>query len=131
MSRDTLVSLSAGWPVLLCAGVLLGYVTLRATERRVHLLWYFPVLLGAAIAYILLVGGAESIPTFASEQLGIGVVAMVPAVALAFVVAWYALEFRAPDWVLVAGPILACLVSSPVVGYVAFLAVCELTSECY
>lgn len=131
MSRDTIVSLSAGWPVLLCAGVLLGYVTLRAAERRAHLLWYFPVLLGAAVAYIMLVGGAQSIPTFASEQLGIGVVAVVPAVALAFVVAWYALELRAPAWVLVGGPVVACLVSAPVVGYVASLAVCELTGECY
>ena len=131
MNRETLMSLSAGWPVLLCTGFLLGYITLRAAERRAHLLWYFPVLLIAAIAYVLLTGGAPSVPTWAPEQLGIGVVAVVPAVALSFVIAWYALELRAPGWVLAGGPIVACLISSPVVGYVAFLAICELTGECF
>ena len=48
MNRETLLSLSAGWPVLLCTGFLLGYIALRAAERRAHLLWYFPVLLVAA-----------------------------------------------------------------------------------
>lgn len=117
--------------MLLLAGVALGMVTLRAAERRANLLWFFPVLLAAAIAYVLLTGGAPSVPFWASEQLGIGVVAVVPAVALSFVVAWYALEFRAPSWFLVGGPIVACLLSAPAVGYVALLAICELTGECY
>ena len=131
MSGERLLSLSVGWPVLLVAGIALGIVTLHAAERRANLLWFFPVLLAAAIAYVLLTGGAPSVPFWASEQLGIGVVALVPAGALAFVVAWYALEFRAPPWLLVGGPLVACLLSSPAVGYVGFLAICELTGECY
>lgn len=125
------MSLSGGWPVLLCAGVLLGFIALRARERRAHLLWYFPVLLLAAITYVLLTGGAPGIPVFTSEQLGIGVVALIPAVLSSFVVAWYALEFQAPAWLLGLGPALACLLSAPLVGYVASLAVCELTGECF
>ena len=131
MSAETLMSLAVGWPVLLCTGTVLGYITLRARERRAHLLWYLPVLLFAAIAYLLLTGGAPGISIYASEQLGVGVVALVPAVLSAFVVAWYALEFRAPAWILAAGPAAACLISAPVVGYVASLAVCELTGDCF
>lgn len=126
-----ILSLATGWPILLLTGITLGYITLHAADRRGYLLWYFPTLLFTAIAYVLLTGGAPSVPIWASEQLGIGVVAVIPAVAASFVVAWCALKLRAPSWVLVVAPLLACVASSPVVGYVALLAVCELTGECY
>jgi len=131
LSVDELMLLAVGWPVLLCTGIVLGFIALRARERRAHLLWYFPVLLFAALAFLLLTGGAPGISFFASEQLGVGVVAVIPAVLSSFIVAWYALEFRAPAWLLALGPAVACLISAPVVGYVASLAVCELTGECF
>ena len=131
MSIDRLMSLSGGWPVLLFTGMVLGFITVRASERRTHLLWFFPVLLFAALAFLLLTGGAPGISFFASEQLGVGVVALIPAVLSAFIVAWYALEFRAPPGVLLVAPAAACLLSAPVVGYVASLAVCELTADCF
>lgn len=131
MSQELLVKLSSGWPVLLCTGLLLGYVTLWAAERRRHLVWFFPVLLLAAIAFILVTGGAASVPLLAPEQLGVGVVAVVPAVAFAFAAAWWVLRIRASSWLLVGAPAIACLVSSPLVGYVALAAVCELTGDCF
>lgn len=131
MSIDRLISLSGGWPVLLLTGIALGYITVRAQERRAHLLWFFPVLLFSALAFLLLTGGAPGISFFAPEQLGVGVVALIPAVFSSFFVAWYALEFQAPASVLLVGPAAACLLSAPAVGYVASLAVCELTADCF
>jgi hypothetical protein len=130
MSSELFAKVNAGWPVLLCTGLLLGFVTLRATQERHHLLWFLPVLLGAAIAFILVTGEPVSTPLLAAEQLGIGVVAVIPAVALAFAVAWCGLRYRAPGWLLVAGPAAVCLVSSPLVGYIALVAICELTGDC-
>jgi hypothetical protein len=130
MSAELFVKLNSGWPVLLCAGLLLGYVTLWAAERRRNLAWFLPVLLLAAIAFALVTGGDVSTPLLASEQLGIGVVAVIPAVALSFAVAWCVLHYRAPNWVLVGAPAIACLVSSPLVGYIALVVICELTGDC-
>lgn len=130
MSGELGIELSSGWPVLLGTGVLLGYVTLWAVERRRHLLWFFPVLLIAAVAYIQIAGGTVSTPILAPEQLGIGVVAVIPAVAITFAVAWCLLHYRAPNWLLVGGPAVACLASTPLVGFVALAAVCELTGDC-
>ncbi len=130
MSYDIFIKLIFGWPVLLCMGLLLGYITLCAAERRSHFVWFLPVLLLAAIAFVVVTGAATSIPMLASEQLGVGVVALIPAAALSFVVAWCVLQFSAPTWLLVGAPAIACLVSSPLVGYVALVAVCELTSDC-
>lgn len=130
MSSELFAKLNVGWPVLLCAGLLLGSITLRAAQDRRHLLWFLPVLLAAAVALIVVSGEPVSTPLLAAEQLGIGVVAVAPAIAIAFVVAWCALRYRAPGWLLVTGPATACLVSSPLVGYIALVAICELTGDC-
>ena len=130
MSHDLFVRLNAGWPVLLVAGVVLGLVTLWATERRRHLLWFLPVLLMAAIAFVLIAGGTVSTPLLAAETLGIGIVAVLPAVVITLVVSFFVLHYRAPNWLVVGAPALACLVSSPIVGYVALVVVCELTGDC-
>ena len=130
MSLDLLLSLSSGWQVLLFTGLLFGLITLSSVERRTQLLWFLPVLLLAAITFLLVTGTADSALLLAPERLGIGVVALMPAVALSFVVAWCVLRFRAPDWILVGAPAVACLLSSPLVGYVALTAVCELTGDC-
>ena len=130
MSRELFVRLNSGWPVLLCTGLLLGFVTLWARERRRNLVWFLPVLLLAAVAFISVTGGTVSTPVLAPETLGIGVVAILPAVAFSFVVAWCVLHYRAPSWLIVGAPALACLVSSPIVGYVALVAICELTGDC-
>lgn len=114
----------------MCTGLLLGYVTLWAAERRRHLAWFLPVLLPAAIAFVLVTGGEVSTPLLAAEQLGIGIVAVMPAVALSFAAAWCVLHYRAPNWLLVGAPTIACLVSSPLVGYIALVVICELTGDC-
>jgi hypothetical protein len=130
MSRELFLALSAAWPVLLGAGLLLGYVTWRSTERRRNLLWFLPVMLATAIAFVLLTGGSVSTPLLAPEQLGIGVFAVIPAFAISLAVAWCVLHYRAPGWLLVGAPALACLISSPLAGYVALVTICELTGDC-
>ena len=130
MSLDLLLSLTSGWQVLLFTGLLFGLITLSSVERRTQLLWFLPVLLLAAVTFLLVTGTADSALLLAPERLGIGVVALMPAVALSFVVAWCVLRFRAPDWILVGAPAVVCLLSSPLVGYVALTAVCELTGDC-
>ena len=130
MSGELFAKVSAGWPVLLCTGLLLGYITLWGAERRRHFAWYLPVLLLAAIAFILVTGGPVSTPLLVPEQLGVGVVAILPAVAFAFIIAWCLVQFRAPGWLLVTAPGLVCLACSPLAGYVALAAVCELTGDC-
>jgi len=130
VTGDLFVRLNSGWPIFLISGLTLGYVTRWSAESRRHLVWYFPVLLSAAIAFILLTGGAVSTPILAPEQLGIGVVAVAPAFALSFAAAWLVLHFRAPRWLLFTAPTLACLAASPLAGYVALIAICELTGDC-
>ena len=130
MTGETFARLNSGWPVFLLAGVTLGYVTHWAVQSLRHLVWYFPVLLFGGIAFILLTGGAVSTPLLAPEQLGIGVVAVAPAIAISFAVAMIVLHFRAPGWLLFAAPALACLMASPLAGYVAQIAICELTGDC-
>ena len=124
------MQLSAGWPVLLGTGLLLGYVTLLAAERRRHFVWFLPVLLVSAIVFVLATVAPTSTPLVAPERLGIGVVAVLPAVALAFAVAWGAIRLRAPGWLLVGAPAVTCLLSSPLVGFVAVVTICELTGDC-
>lgn len=130
MTLERVIALSYGWPVLLCAGVVLGCITVSSASRRAHLLWFLPVLLVAAIAFVFISGGAGRVLIVAPEQLGIGVVALFPGVAVAFILAWAMLALQAPKGWLAAAPALACLASSPLAGYVALLAVCELIGEC-
>jgi hypothetical protein len=111
MSLDLLLSLSSGWQVLLITGLLLGWITLSSVERRTQLLWFLPVLLLAAVTFLLVTDTADS-------------------ALLSFIVAWCVLLLRAPDWILVGAPAVVCLLSSPLVGYVALTAVCELTGDC-
>ncbi len=130
MTSDFFIGLSSGWPVLLCAGLLLGGITVASARRHAHLMWFLPVLLLAAIAFVLVTGGGDSALILAPDQLGIGVVAVAPAVTVAFLVAWSLLRLGAPRWLLFAGPALACLAGSPLAGFVTVVAVCELTGEC-
>ena len=121
---------SSGWPVLLCAGLTLGVITLRSSRQRAHLLWFLPTFLLAAIAFLWITDEASSILILAPERLGIGVIALLPTVLLAFAAAWCALRFDAGRLVLVGAPTVVCIVSTPLVGYIARVAVCELTGEC-
>ena len=130
MSSENFMLLSSGWPVFLGAGLLLGGITVASVQRRAHLMWFLPVLLLAAIAFVLVTGGGDSALLLAPDQLGIGVVAVAPAVTFAFVVSWGLLALGAPSWLLFAAPAVACLASSPLAGYVTLVAVCELTGEC-
>jgi len=130
MSVDELVILSDGWPVLLCTGLILGWITLWAAEQRAYLLWFLPVMLLAAIAFVLLRSDAASILILAPERLGIGVIALLPAVTVSFLAAWGLLRIQARSWLLVAAPAVICFVSTPLAGYVARVAVCELVGEC-
>lgn len=130
VNQELPLSLISGWPVISCTSLLLGYVTFWSLDRRRHLVWYLPVLLAAAIAFVLVAGGPISTPLLAAETLGIGIVAVFPAVAIAFVVACLVLHYRAPAWMLFCAPAIACLLSTPIVGYVARFVVCELTGDC-
>jgi hypothetical protein len=130
VSLELFLELNSGWPVLFGTGLLLGYITLLAAERRRHLVWFLPVLLLAAIGYVLVTDFPTSTPLVAPERLGIGVVAVFPAVALSFAAAWSVIRVGAPGWVLVGAPAVTCLMSSPVVGYIAFATICELTGDC-
>ena len=101
MSQELFIRLNAGWPVLLTAGVLLGFVTLWAKQQARNLAWFLPVLLVAAIAFVLVAGGKVSTPLLAAETLGIGIVAVLPAIAIAFAVSCLVLFVRAPSWLVV------------------------------
>ena len=125
-----LTAQSSAWLVLLCAGLILGFITLAARRQRAQLLWFLPTLLVAAIAFLWLTGEAASVLILAPERLGIGVIALLPAVTLAFAAAWCALRFEARNWVLVGAPAVACIVTTPLVGYIVRAAVCELVGEC-
>lgn len=124
------MKLGSGWPVLLGTGLLLGYVTVLAAKRRRHFVWFLPVLLLAAIVFELVTGGPTSMPIVAPERLGIGVLAVFPAVALSFAVSWGLIQVRAPGWLLMGAPTMVCLLSSPLAGYIAMLTICELTGDC-
>lgn len=115
---------------MLGTGLLLGYVTLLAAERHRHLVWFLPVLLLAAIVFMLVTAGPTSTPLVVPERLGIGVVAVLPGIALTFAVAWCLIQVRAPGWLLVVAPAMTCVLSSPIVGYVAVVTICELTGDC-
>jgi len=130
MRSDVFMGLSSGWPVLLCAGLLLGGITVASVDRRAHLMWFLPVLLLTAISFVLVTGGGDSALIVAPDQLGIGVVAVAPAVTVAFLVSWSLLRLGAPRWLLFTAPALACLAGSPLAGFVTVVAVCELTGEC-
>lgn len=130
MSVDGLIALSNGWPVLLCAGLILGWVAVWAAEHRAYLLWYLPVLLLAAIAFVLFTGDAALVLILAPERLGIGVIALLPAITFSFAAAWILLGIRAKTWALAAAPAIVCLLSTPLAGYIARVAVCELVGEC-
>lgn len=130
MNLDDFMALSDGWPVLLCLGLVLGAITSWSAERRAQLIWFLPVLLLAAITFVFVTGEAASVLILAPERLGIGVTALLPAVIFSFVVAWWLLHFRAKNWILVAAPTMVCLASTPLAGYLARLAVCELVGEC-
>ena len=130
MSLERLWILSSGWPVLLCAGLVLGFITVWSKKQRTHLAWFLPVLLLASVAFVLLTGEADSVLILVPEQLGIGVVALFPGVLLSFLAAWCVLELRTRNWLLVAAPALVCVASAPLAGYVASVAVCELISDC-
>jgi hypothetical protein len=130
MSLVDFMTLSYGWPVLLFTGLLLGFITVWAVSRRAHLLWYLPVLLVAAIAFVLITGEAASVLILAPERLGIGVFALLPSVGLSFVLAWYLLRFGAKNGFLVVVPVVVCLASTPLAGYIARVAICELIGEC-
>ena len=118
------------WPVLLVTGLALGSITLASRRQRTHLLWFLPALLVAAVVFLWLTGEASSVLILAPERLGIGVIALIPAVTLAFAAAWCALRFEAGNWVLVGAPAVACIATTPLVGYIVRAAVCELVGEC-
>ena len=118
------------WPVLLVTGLALGSITLASRRQRAQLLWFLPTLLAAAIVFLWLTGEASNVLILAPERLGIGVIALLPGVALAFAAAWCALRFEAGNWVLVSAPAVACIVTTPLVGYIVRAAVCELVGEC-
>lgn len=130
MNQPLSSNLFAAWPVLLVAGLLLGCATTWAVERRANLMWFFPVLLVASAAFVMVTGGSVSTPLIAPEKLGVGVVAMAVPVAVSLAVAAWVLHLRAPHWVLVAAPALACLLCTPIAGYVGLLTICELTGDC-
>lgn len=125
-----LAASSSGWPVLLCAGLLLGLITLCSTRQRAHLLWFLPTMLLTAIGFLLVTGEAANVLILAPERLGIGVIAVLPSVVCAFFAAWCALRLGAANWMLVGAPAMACLVTTPLAGYLARAAVCELVGEC-
>ena len=116
--------------MLLGTGLLLGGIAVSSRRRRAHLMWFLPVLLLAAIAFALVIDDAGSVLLLGPEQLGIGVVSVAPAVAFSFALSWGLLRLRAPRWLLFGVPVVACLVSAPLAGYVAFMAVCELIGNC-
>lgn len=130
VSFDELIILSAAWPVLLCAGLLLGGISMWSVQRRVHLLWFLPTLLLAAIAFVLVTSEAANVLILAPERLGIGVIALFPAVVLSFMVVWCLLRFRAKGWLLFSAPAMLCLLSAPLAGFLARVAVCELVGDC-
>lgn len=130
MDYDTLVKLCAAWPVLLVTGLLLGCATSWAAAERANLMWFFPVLLTASVAFVMVTGGSVSTPLIAPEKLGVGVVAMAAPVAISFAAALVVLHMRAPKWVLVSAPALACILSTPLAGFVASVTICELTGDC-
>jgi hypothetical protein len=130
MNLERIIMLSSGWPVLLCTGIVLGGITAWSVRRRANLLWFLPVLLVAAVIFAFVTGSAGRVLILVPEQLGIGIVALFPGVAVAFLLAWWMLNLQAPKWLLVAGPAMACLASSPVAGYLSLVAVCELIKEC-
>lgn len=124
------MTITALWPILAGVGLLLGWVNLWARENVAHFAWYFPILLLGAVVYLLVTGGVESILVLGPEQLGIGVVAMLPVVVLAFVAALVALRLRAPQWVLFAVPVVIALAGVPVADRIVQESICELTNEC-
>jgi hypothetical protein len=130
MSLDLLLHLSFGWPVLLPAGLSLGCITVKAARRRQLLFWFVPAFGIAAVAFVLVTGGAASTPRFTPVQLGVGLVALAPAFSLALAAAAISLSLRAPCWLLWVAPASACLLSAPLVGYAALVAVCGLTGDC-
>jgi len=122
--------LNYGWPVLALVGVMLGGITAVSSKRGAHLAWFLPVLLFAAVLFVLVTDGATSVLILAPERLGIGVMALLPAVAISFVVAWCLIRLGANDLWLFSAPLMICLLSTPLAGYLARLAVCELTGDC-
>ena len=122
--------LVAAWPALLAAGVLLGCATSWAESQRANLLWFFPVLLVSSVGFVMATGGSVSTPLIAPEKLGVGVVAMAIPVTVSFAVALWVLRLEAPRWVLVGAPAIACLLCTPIAGYVGRLVICELTGDC-
>jgi hypothetical protein len=130
MGFDELMTLSGGWPVLLCMGLMLGCITVWSVDQRAHLLWFLPMMLLAAISFVFFSAEAASVLILAPERLGIGVIALLPAVTIAFAASWALLSLRAKTWLLVAVPAMVCLVSTPLAGYVARVAVCDLVGDC-
>lgn len=130
MSFGDIAQASTGWPVLVGTGLLLGCITMMSVKRRAHLAWFLPVLLVAAITYVFVIDDATNVLILAPERLGIGVMALFPAVAFSFVGAWWLIRFGAADWVLVGAPLIICLLSTPLAGFLVRLAVCELTGDC-
>ncbi len=130
MKLDDIPQLNYGWPVLALAGVMLGCVTMVSARRRAHLAWFLPVLLFAALLFVLFTDGVTSVLILAPERLGIGVMALAPAVAISCVAAWLLIRFGANDLWLFSVPLMICLLCTPLAGYLARLAVCELTGEC-
>lgn len=130
MDQAPLSEVFTAWPVLLAAGVLLGFATSWAENQRANLLWFFPVLLVASVAFVMVIGGSVSTPLIAPEKLGVGVVAMAIPVAVSFAVALWVLYIEAPRSILIAAPALTCLLCTPIAGYVGRIVICELTGDC-
>lgn len=130
MDYELTSRLFAAWPVLLVTGLVIGWVTTWAADQRANLMWFFPVLLIASVAFVMVTGGSVSTPLIAPEKLGVGVVAMAIPIAVSFVVALWVLHVRAQRWVLIAAPALACLLCTPIAGYMGILTICELTGDC-
>lgn len=130
MDPELFFKLYAAWPVLLAAGVLVGFATSWASDQRTNLIWFFPILLVSSVAFVMATGGSVSTPLTTPEKLGVGVVSMAIPIAVSFVVSLWVLHVRARRWALVAAPALACLACTPIAGYVGLLTICELTGDC-
>jgi hypothetical protein len=124
-------ALSSGAPMFLCIGALLGYLNVRAAKQRLFLLCFLPGYFLAAVGFVVATVFATAVlPLPAPKKLAVGLIAVAPAVLLSFVSAVFVLLVRAPRWVLFAVPALACVVCSPLAGYLALLFVCAFGGDC-
>lgn len=117
-------------PWLGVVGILLGLVTLLSRGRPRRLAWFIAVLPVGSALILLLTAGIPGTPRFAPVEFVVWLIASAPAVAVSFVTARILVRRQAKEWVLFAGPLLACVVSAPVVLLAGLLASCLLAGDC-